>query len=127
MELSLFLAQLFGLTFIIFTLTALMRPSLIDGVMRDIKTPTLAVLMTAFAGVMGGLAVVLTHNIWEFSWVGLVTFFGWAALIKGVSFIAFPNFLVGISDKVLSGGKMKGMLIVALLASCYLAYKGFGY
>ncbi|MCA9360592.1 hypothetical protein H6789_02680 [Candidatus Nomurabacteria bacterium] len=126
MELSLFLAQLFGLTMIIFTLVALFRPSLIEGVMKDIKTPSLVVLMTGFAGVLGGLAVILNHNIWEFSWVGLITFFGWAALLKGISFIAFPKFLSGIADKVFDGGKIKWVLTIALLAGCYLAYNGFG-
>lgn len=127
MELSHFLAQLFGLTMIIFTITALVRPRLLDGAISDMKSSSLAVLMTGFVTVMGGLAVVLSHNIWEASWVGIVTFFGWAALLKGITFITFPNVLVSASDKVMGGSRRKTVLIIALLVSTYLAYKGFTY
>ena len=127
MELSLFLAQLFGLSMIIFVTIVLFRPNIIDSMIKDLKNPSLAVVMTSFVTVIAGLAVVLSHNIWEFSWVGLVTLFGWAALIKGILFIACPDTLIGASDKVLQGSKRKGMLIIALLAGCYFAYKGFGY
>lgn len=127
MELSLFLAQLFGLTMIIFVIAVFIRPVVIDSMMRDLKNNSLTVAMTSFITVVAGLAVVLSHNIWEFSWVGLVTFIGWATLIKGISLIAFPDTLIGMSDKVLAGGKRKGVLIIWLVAGCYLAYKGFGY
>lgn len=127
MELSLFLAQLFGLTMIIFTIVALARPSLINAMMRDLQKSSLAVLMTSFVTVIGGLAVVLSHNVWEMSWVGLVTLVGWSALAKGVGFAVCPNSMVSMSSKVMGGSKMKVMLVVALLFGCYLAYKGFGY
>lgn len=74
MELSLFLAQLFGLTMIIFMVSLLLKSDLIDRMINDLRTSAFSMAIAGFVGVMGGLAVILTHNIWEMNWRGLVTF-----------------------------------------------------
>ena len=40
-----------------------------------------------------GMLLVEYHNIWVQDWRVLVTIVGWAALLKGVLFIAFPDYL----------------------------------
>jgi hypothetical protein len=126
MELSLFLAQLFGLTMIIFTLSALFRPKLIDGMINDLQSSTFSSMLAGFVGVIGGLAIILNHNIWEMSWVGIVTFFGWAALLKGITYIAFPDLILKTANVLMTRKSRTGFLVVALLFSCYLTYHGFG-
>ena len=126
MELSLFLAQLFGLTMILFMVSLLLKSDLIDRMINDLRTSAFSMAIAGFVGVMGGLAVILTHNIWEMNWRGLVTFFGWAAVLKGITYIAFPELITGAASKMMSGKCRKVVMVVALLAGCYLTYYGFG-
>lgn len=127
MELSLFLAQLFGLTLMIFTVIAMFRPVLITVAMRDLRPYSFLMLMAGFIGIVGGIAIIISHNIWEFSWRGVVTLFGWASLLKGITYVAFPDML-----KITSGGIFEGkrnrmvVLSLAFLLGVYLTYHGFG-
>jgi len=125
MELSLYLAQLFGLTMIILVTIVAFRPVLIERVMSELRTSSFAMLVAGFVGVMGGLAVVLSHNVWEFNWRGLVTLFGWAALIKGITYVAFPDHIIKLGERFMRGSQRNIPLLIMFLLACYLTYSGF--
>ncbi len=127
MELSIFLAQLFGLIMIIFSLSALYRPQIIIESVRSLRPYSFSALMAGFISTVAGLSIILTHNIWEFSWVGVVTLFGWAALLKGVAYVAFPDKIISTANNVLGSKQRKVALTLALLVGCYLTYHGFSY
>ena len=127
MELSLFLAQLFGLSLIIFSVGALFRPEIIFEAVRDLRPYSFPMLMAGFVGIVGGLAIVLTHNVWEVSWRGVITLFGWSALLKGITYVAFPEVVVGAGRVMLSGSRRTPMMVVMLLLGVYLADYGFGW
>ena len=128
MELSYFLAQLFGLTMMIFAALAFLRPSVVLGVIQDLKPFSFSMLMAGFVGIVAGLAIVLSHNIWEFSWVGVVTLFGWAALLKGITYVAFPNVLLSTANQFLRKGKQRKIALgLAFLLGLYLTGGGFGW
>jgi uncharacterized membrane protein len=125
MELSNYLAQLLGLTLMIFTALALIRPVIITLAMRDLRPFSFAMMLAGFIGIFGGLAIILSHNIWEPSWRVLVTIFGWAALIKGVTYVAFPEQLKLTSNKLLEGRWPRTIILVAaFLLGLYMAYSG---
>ena len=125
MELSYFLAQLFGLTMMIFSLIALFRPRVISAIMQE-KPSSLAMLLAGFVGIVAGLAIVLSHNIWEMSWVGVVTLFGWAALLKGMVYVICPDTMLSTANNVLAGKtRRRVVLLLAFVFGCYLAYNGF--
>ena len=95
MELSYFLAQLMGLSLAIFSAIGIIRPRIIGDAIKKFDTNPLTTLFFGFAGIVIGLSVILSHNIWEFSWLGVITLFGWAALAKGVLYLIAPNVLLG--------------------------------
>lgn len=126
MELSHFLAQLFGFTLMIFSAVLMLRPMIVTVAIRDLRPFSFSMLMAGFAGIVGGLSIILIHNIWEISWRGLITLFGWSALIKGVTYVAFPDFLRFTATGMLNGkAKRNAALIVTFLVGAYLAYSGF--
>lgn len=128
MELSYFLAQMFGLTYIIFAGALFLRPTLVTVAIRDLRPFSFVMLMAGFIGIVAGLAIVLSHNIWELSWRGLITLFGWVALIKGITYVAFPDFLRFTATGMINGkGKRNAMLALMFLLGCYLTFKGFGW
>lgn len=127
MELSLFLAQLMGLSLAIFAVAGLLRPRLVRDAMNDFNANSLQSLFFGFVGIVVGLAIVLSHNIWEASWVGVVTLFGWLALLKGIATLVAPQALLDVGKVVYSSkSQTRVILFIALLVGLYIAYKGFG-
>jgi uncharacterized protein YjeT (DUF2065 family) len=127
MELSYFLAQLFGLTMVIFSVIWWLRPKLIDTMLAELRQQPFSMMLAGFFAIVAGLAIVLTHNIWEFSWVGLITLFGWVAILKGVTYIAFPDLLIRTASTVMQGKQRTFMTIFSLLMGLYLTYHGFSF
>lgn len=126
MELSYFLAQLMGLSLIIFAAVGILRPRIVRDAISTFESNTLTSLFFGFASIVLGLAIILTHNIWEFSWVGVITLFGWAALLKGITFLLAPDTLLNFGTVVYkTDGSVRGVLFFTLLIGVYLAYNGF--
>jgi hypothetical protein len=126
MELSYFLAQIFGLLLIIFSIAFLFRPIIVTVAIRDLRPFSFTMLLAGLLGVTGGLFIILTHPIWEFSWRGIITLFGWIMLFKGVMYIAFPDTLRFTATSMVNGiEKRTVMLLLILVLGCYLTLHGF--
>jgi hypothetical protein len=126
MELSYFLAQLFGLTLMIVAGALFLRPAMIRSMMAEVGQSHLLTVVLSVTGVMGGLAVVLTHNVWELSWTTWITVLGWAALLKGVVYLVAPNLLVTLGNNLYSStNKARIVLFLAFIFGAYLAAVGF--
>lgn len=128
MELSYFLAQLFGLSLAIFAFIGFLRPKLINSAIENFTRQPLVDLLFSFAGIVIGLSIVLTHNIWVASWPVIITVIGWTALIKGATFLYTPNTLMKLGKSVYkTDSQTKLILFIAFFFGLYLASKGFGY
>lgn len=128
MELSLFLAKILGAVFTAFSVAGLMRPKIISDALRDFDHESFARLIAGCAGVGVGMAVILSHNIWTWDFRGLITLFGWTALIKGVSYLLLPKQAVSFTKSMVkSKSQMRVFLYTSLLIGLYLLYSSFGY
>jgi hypothetical protein len=128
MELSLFLAQLFGLTLAIFAGVALFRPGLIRGAINEFGHSKAMTLLYSLMGIVGGLSLVLTHNVWVAGWPVIITLFGWAALIKGIMFLVSPAMMREMGLTIYdSSGRTKVILLLVGLLGLYLTGVGFNY
>jgi hypothetical protein len=127
MELTNFLAQLFGLTIAIFAGIAVLQPGMIRVVVREFGESTMVTLLFGTVGIMGGLAVVLSHNLWVADWPVLVTLLGWSALVKGMVTLASPALLHDMGESIYSSpGRTQIILVIAGILGIYLAGAGFG-
>ena len=127
MELSYFLAQLFGLTLAIYAVAMMQQPRLIRSMMKELGESAMVTTVFSFIAIMGGLAVVLTHNVWMLGWPVIITIFGWASLLKGITFLMAPKMLVKVGGGFYNTpGKTRLSLFVALIFGLYLAGIGFG-
>ena len=91
MDVSIFLAQVFGLYFMVAGLAMFARQKTLTFVVKDmVKSPAVMWLAGVFAFVLG-LVVVLTHNVWDGSWRVILTILGWAMLAEGVAYLFLPT------------------------------------
>lgn len=127
MELSLFLAKILGAVFTAFGVAGLMRPKIISDALRDFDHESFARLIAGCAGIGVGTAIILSHNIWVWNYQGLITLFGWVALLKGVSYLLVPQQAVNFTKSLMkSRTQMQVMLYATLAIGLYFLYSTFG-
>jgi hypothetical protein len=127
MDLSHFLAQLMGVSLVIFAVAGFLRPQLVSAALRDFDHESFSTLSIGFIAVIAGLAVVLSHNVWEASWRVIVTLFGWSSLIKGSVYLLAPHSLIRVGKPLFKNETWtRSILVGTLIVGAYLAYKGFG-
>jgi len=89
MEITIFLARLWGSFFIIFGLLFIITRQLGKTIeMTDDKS---FVISTGYYTLLLGLITVILHNIWVLNWTLAITILGWSTLIKGIIKIGFPE------------------------------------
>jgi len=88
-EISIFLAKFWGWYLIIFFLILGLNPKRIQQIFEDLKDQKF-VIITSFIAIIVGLLNILFHNIWEDSWVIIITLIGYVALFMGLSLFVYP-------------------------------------
>lgn len=124
MELSNFFAQLWGLFLLLSVGALLYDESNLKHMMKLAKDDTF-LMLTGYLALIMGLVTVLLHNVWELSWVGLVTLFGWAALVKGVTRLYSPKTVEKSLKWIKNSKYLQQMLYVSLVLGMYLTIMGF--
>ncbi len=79
MDTSLFLARLIGPMLVVLAIGLLARQDSWRAMANDFVTSRPLLFLSGFLTLLGGLAVVNTHNVWEGGWPVIITIFGWLA------------------------------------------------
>jgi hypothetical protein len=120
METSKLIATIFGVLYLSVGVGMYTSRAHYEKLLSDMGTPPWAIYFAGILALLAGILIVTFHNIWEASWVTLITLFGWMGAIKGVLLLAFPEKfmkLIGSSTWVLR----YGWLVIGLgLIFCYL-------
>jgi len=126
MDTSLFLAKLIGPTLLAISAAMLVN----QDNMRDMATDFLEhrglIFLAGILTLLGGLAIVLTHNVWVAGWPVIITIFGWLSVIGGAFRIIFPDSVKSMGTAMLqkrglmtAGGVVQGVIGAWL---CYVGY-----
>lgn len=91
MEITIFLARLWGSFFIIFGSLFIITRQL--GKTIEMTDDKAFVISTGYFTLLLGLVTVILHNVWIASWEVVITILGWSTLIKGISKIGFPELI----------------------------------
>lgn len=126
MGVSIFLAKLLGAYTILTVLVLIFRKKLVIQAIREMIGNRSLIFLLAILELLAGIAIVISHNIWEMSWVGLVTLIGWAMLIEGLGWMIFPGKMSAFGRKFLTGKWYGAMIVLSLLIGGCLVYGGFG-
>lgn len=124
---DLFLAQLFGLYFIIVGASVLIRKKSIMPTYREMIANKPVLLAISLLEIAAGLAIVLARPTITMDWMGIITLIGWMLLVEGVLYLTLPSKVVQkFTKNFSSAGWMTAGAVVAVVAGGYLAYVGFG-
>lgn len=124
MDLSIFLAKWLGIYFLIIAAIWLLRKQEFEREVERMTSNTSLLVLMGILQLLVGLAIVISHPIAEFSWRGLITLFGYFALIQGILRITFPEEVKIAIGKMLRKGSWIA-LIVLIVLGVFLTYNGF--
>lgn len=91
-------------------------------VYRNLESETLAVLMGGLVTLVAGIAIVLNHNDWTSFNTGLITFLGWACVLKGLALIIMPNTVDTIGDMIADSNLFPFLAAVTTALGMYITY-----
>ncbi len=126
MDLSLFLAKILGLYLIIAIAACAFRWRELKRAMEDFGRSRGLVLIGGIWALLLGLLLVVSHNIWEPNFRGVITFLGWMTLLKGLVYLFLPQSIGKIRQKILETSLFAVLLGVFFLLGAWLAATGFG-
>jgi len=91
MEQSTYLAKLIGPVLAILGLSVLVRYPSFVGVFQDIVYSPTLIFVLCVMGLLGGVALILAHNIWEKDWRLIITILGWASIVESAVWLIVPH------------------------------------
>lgn len=124
MELSIFLARVIGLYLLIVGEIFLFRG---NSIKKTLKEMTQSKGLLAFSGalsLLAGLAIVIGHPVYEWSWRVIITLIGYLAIFQGVTRLAFTNEMQSFVSMVMHRYLWVVILTLFLLGAI-LCYAGF--
>jgi hypothetical protein len=105
MQTSHFLARLLGPVFLVLGAGLALNARTYTAMSQEfVAGRSLVYLAGAFA-LTGGLAIVLTHNVWVADWRLIITLFGWIATLAGVTRLMFPDMVKRMGARMLTSEK----------------------
>ena len=125
MELSLYLAKVLGIFYLFGGLGMLMNHKTYMKIEKLwLKDKSMALLFGMIL-MPAGLFLVVGHNIWEFSYLGLITLIGWIVFIKGALIVVFPDLLEVLRKKTFGDAWLYIGAVIWFIMGLYLTYMGF--
>lgn len=126
MELSLFIAQMLGIYFLLLGIVALLRRKQTHEMIREIGDNKAVMWTVAIVELGVGIVLVTGHAVWT-GWPIVITVIGWAFLIEGLFYLLVPQRSVKKALRRLTRtGWFNFGVLLTLALGVYLTVQGFG-
>ena len=125
MDISIYLARVFGLYLIVACLAMLINRKHLPKILAGFSDNLGLVVFSGFIHLFLGLLVVVAHNIWTPDFRGLVTLMGWAGVVKGGLRMLAPTKISRFGEEFAGGKKLVVWGLIWLAVGVYLLYSGF--
>lgn len=124
---TVFLARLAGLFFLLVSLATLVQAGTIGLAMNALVHDRAVLLVVGMIGMLGGLAMVLGHNVWSGGALPVVvTLVGWWLLMRNVLLLFLPAQAVVALFDALQVERLHYLYsVIPLAIGLYLTYAGF--
>lgn len=126
MSASIFIARLLGPLFIVVGIAVPLKTQMFRAILREFAQSRALLYLAGFFGLLGGLALVLTHNLWVRDWRLIITLIGWLTIIRALVTIFQPQWIVALAEKIGDNRSwFSGAAIADLLIGMVLSYFGY--
>lgn len=125
MELSVYLARVWGLGSVLTCAGLLLNQTSFINMMEHLQADSISILIAGILALGIGVAQVAGFNSWTADYRGLITFFGWVSLLKGIAIIFVPGYMTAFSHVAIKETWYMVLVGLWLIAGAYLCYVGF--
>ena len=119
-----YLAQIWGISTVVVSLALLIKEKHLKKFFESIETEE-SFFIWGFISLVIGVAMVLAYNVWAWNWQLIITLLGWAALLKGLMLLFFPESLRKCAKKMNNGQWLPIWIILLLFIGLAITYFGF--
>ena len=84
MSSSIFIARLLGPVFLVVGIALLLKRRMFHEILQELIRSQVLLYLAGFLGLLAGLALVLTHNVWVLDWMLIITLIGWMTLARAM-------------------------------------------
>jgi hypothetical protein len=125
--LTIWLSRLIGLFMLLLCVAMILHRQAMAETASLVVQDRPLLFFTAVLGLLAGLAMVLSHNIWSGGILPVViTLFGWVTLIRAIILLwAPPEALVSLFERIDFEKYFYVPVSISLVLGLYLTYMGF--
>ncbi len=128
MELTTLLAKVLGLYMLIGGIAVIVRKRFIMAAAAALIEEKGTRLVVSVVDIIVGLLIINVHDDWSTLTAGLITFIGWAALVKGLAGLFLKDSTL---EKFMHWFRVKNLYVldgvIGIVLGLYLANAGFGW
>ncbi len=125
MEVSIFLAKVFAIYFLVTGIIMLLRKEVMMRFIKEIEHNPALITLIAFITLIIGALLVASHNVWQQDWTVLITIFAWITLLAGIIRLAFPDFIIKMAGKMANNSTYYTATIITLIIGLIFSYYGY--
>jgi uncharacterized membrane protein len=126
MPTSIFIAKLLGPIFVLVGIALPLKRQMFRTIVQEFIQSATLLYLAGFFGLLGGLALVLTHNVWVLDWRLIITLIGWITIVRAVITIFQPQWIVMAGTAILRRHIIfLGAAMANLIIGLVLSYFGY--
>ncbi len=126
MDITLFLAQVIGIYFLVAGVGALLNPARMKRAMQEAKRSYLLPYLDGAVALIVGLLIVLNHNVFDGLLETLISLIGWVAVLEGVLMLLLPQKTISSIMEAFMGAHLSRIIGVAsVVLGLFFVYHGF--
>lgn len=126
MTTSIFLARLLGPMLVLAGTGLALNRDFYRGVASDFLANRGLLYFAGVAVLLGGTAIVLTHNIWSTDWRLIITLLGWLLVLRGVALVVAPRWSIEMAQRLMQHPQtliINAVVVIVLgVVLCALGY-----
>jgi hypothetical protein len=125
--LSIFLGKIIGFYLVIVSASMLIQYKHYAKMIHEFFSKKGHMCLAGILKIIVGLLIVLSHNIWEESWVTFITVIGWIILLSGIYILLFPQKAAECTKSMEKSNGFLWMHGICLAIGLYLLYLTYYY
>jgi uncharacterized protein YjeT (DUF2065 family) len=126
MQTSILIARLIGPLLVMTGLIMLVTSQAVQDMAREFLASRALIFIAGVLALLGGLAIVNTHNVWTAGWPVIITIFGWLAVIGGIVRMGFPALTKSVGEAMLARhAGLRVSAVIQLALGLYLMFVSY--
>lgn len=124
MNLTNYLADIWGVSLVVVPLALILNEKFLKGLFAEIENDA-TMLFWGTVTLVIGLAMILSYNVWDKNWQVVITILGWLSLLKGLAVLFLPELTKKYARKIENAKFLPYALLIVVLIGLAVTYFGF--